>query len=63
MEAFETDNSITRQNQYFGNQANFIMSRWERLVDITEKYGGDFGLETLIEEKDITYDESKAMDP
>lgn len=60
---FEIDNSISRQDAFFGNQADFKLDRWERLVGITEKYGGDFGLQTFIEEKGITYDESKATNP
>lgn len=39
------------------------MSRWDRLVGIADKYDGDFGLQTFIEEKDITYEESKATNP
>ncbi|KAF1982538.1 hypothetical protein K402DRAFT_362648 [Aulographum hederae CBS 113979] len=60
---FEIDNSITRQDTFFGNQADFKLSRWNRLVDIASKYGGFFGEQTFIEEKGITYDESLATNP
>lgn len=37
---FEVDNSITRINTYFGNQANFNLTRWNQLVMLSEQYGG-----------------------
>lgn len=37
---FEVDNSITRIDTYFGNQANFNLTRWNQLVAFSEQYGG-----------------------
>lgn len=60
---FEIDGSITREDIYFGNPADFRASRWERLVNISNSYGGQFGEETFIEEKGVAYDESRATNP
>lgn len=36
---FEIDGSITRQDRYFGNNANFLLQRWEEYVNISETHG------------------------
>lgn len=43
---FEVDNSISRIDTYFGNQANFNLDRWNQLVALSEQYGG-FGAEMV----------------
>jgi len=43
---FEIDGSITRQDTYFGNNANFILQRWEEYVEIANRNRGQFGAET-----------------
>jgi len=60
---FEVDNSISRQDAYFGNQANFQLERFERLVNITENYGGQFGIPTFAEERVLLYNEAKSTNP
>jgi hypothetical protein len=41
---FEVDNSITRIDTYFGNQANFNLTRWNQVVALSAQYGaGLFG--------------------
>lgn len=35
---FEVDNSISRQDAYFGNQADFKLDRFNKIVDMTKKY-------------------------
>jgi hypothetical protein len=47
---FEIDGSITREDVYFGNNANFILQRWNEYVAIADKYGGDFGAQTQAED-------------
>ena len=47
---FEIDGSITREDVYFGNNANFLLQRWEEYVNISNKYGGDFGFQTQAED-------------
>lgn len=54
---FEVDNSISRQDHYHGNQADFQMDRWNRLVNITEKHGGQFGNAAFAEERVVAYNE------
>ena len=61
---FEVDNSITRQDAYFGNQANFLASRWDRLNNIrNQNGGGQFGRETMRYDGAVTYDESRSTNP
>lgn len=43
---FEIDGSITRQDVNFGNNANFLLQRWDEYVEISKQYGGQFGRET-----------------
>lgn len=40
--AFEIDNSISRQDTYCGNQADFQLSRWNNMVDIASRHN-EFG--------------------
>lgn len=43
---FEVDNSVTRVDTYFGNQANFNLDRWNEVVTLSQQYGG-FGAEMV----------------
>ena len=43
---FEIDGSITREDVYFGNNANFILERWDQYVSTAAEYGGLFGIQT-----------------
>ncbi|EME45937.1 hypothetical protein DOTSEDRAFT_51548 [Dothistroma septosporum NZE10] len=60
---FEVDNSISREDQYFGNQANFQLDRWNRLVGITKKYNNEFGNSAFAEERVLVYNEAKNTNP
>ncbi|KAK4610567.1 hypothetical protein CLAFUW4_13871 [Fulvia fulva] len=60
---FEVDNSIYRIDHYDGNQANFNLDRFERLVNITQKYGGQFGNSAFAEERVLVYNEAKNSNP
>ncbi|KAL9084904.1 MAG: hypothetical protein Q9165_007857 [Trypethelium subeluteriae] len=43
---FEIDGSITREDVHFGNNANFLLQRWEEYVNISDQNGGQFGAAT-----------------
>lgn len=60
---FEVDNSISRQDHYFGNQADFKLDRFNRLTEIANKYGGQFGNSAFAEERVMLYEESKNTNP
>lgn len=60
---FEVDNSISRADAYFGNQANFQLDRFNRLVNITKKYNGEFGNSAFAEERVLVYNEAKNNNP
>ncbi|EMD00520.1 hypothetical protein BAUCODRAFT_172510 [Baudoinia panamericana UAMH 10762] len=60
---FEVDNSISREDAYFGNQADFRLDRFERLVNITDKYDGQFGNSAFAEERVLLYNEAKNNNP
>ena len=47
---FEIDGSITREDVHFGNNANFLLQRWEEYVNISQKHGGLFDFETQAED-------------
>ena len=47
---FEIDGSITREDVHFGNNANFLLQRWDEYVSISDKYGGLFGQDTQAED-------------
>lgn len=56
----EVDNSITRQDNYFGNQADFQMSRWQALLKTASSHNNLFNEATFIDEKKRSYDDSRA---
>jgi len=60
---FEIDQSISRSDTYFGNNANFNLTRFNRLASIAEANGDQFGLDTFNQERQITYQESKDTNP
>jgi hypothetical protein len=61
---FEIDGSISREDNYFGNQANFQLPRFDALVDLANsKYGGQFGRSLFVEEKLTTYNTARATNP
>ena len=59
----EVDNSITRIDTYFGNQANFHLDRWQALVETAAAHGNLFSQATFVDEKKRTYDDSRATNP
>ena len=59
----EVDNSITREDTYFGNQANFHLDRWQALLNNTKAHNNLFNQATFIDEKKRSYDESRATNP
>lgn len=60
---FEIDGSITREDTYFGNNANFILQRWDEYVEIANRNGGQFGTETQAEDNGFRYDLSRETNP
>lgn len=61
---FEIDGSISRQDAYFGNQADFIPSRWQAIRKQAESAGGGyFGLEMWVENQKQTYLQSRNTNP
>ncbi|KAL1847336.1 hypothetical protein Plec18170_008688 [Paecilomyces lecythidis] len=60
---FEIDGSITREDTYFGNNANFILQRWDEYVEIANRHGGQFGWETNGEDNGYRYDLSRETNP
>jgi len=60
---FEVDNSISREDAYFGNQADFRLDRFNRLVGIADKYNGEFGNSAFAEERVLLYNEAKNNNP
>lgn len=60
---FEVDNSISRLDSYFGNQADFNLERFNRLVSIADKYDGQFGNSAFAEERVLLYNEAKNSNP
>ncbi|KAF2168491.1 hypothetical protein M409DRAFT_65447 [Zasmidium cellare ATCC 36951] len=60
---FEVDNSISRIDSYFGNQADFNLDRFNRLVSIADKYNGQFGNSAFAEERVLLYNEAKNNNP
>ena len=59
----EIDQSISRSDTYFGNNANFNLTRFRRLAAIAEENGSQFGVDTFNAERQITYQESKDNNP
>lgn len=60
---FEVDQSISRIDTYFGNQANFNLDRWNNLVNIANSNGGQFGFDTFNQERQQTYQQSRDTNP
>ena len=60
---FEIDGSISREDNYFGNQANFHLSRFEALNATANEIGGGFGRDLFVQEKYTTYQTSRASNP
>lgn len=55
---------MTKLDAYFGNQANFELDRWNRLVEIANTYGGGtFSQVALGHERVVVYNESIATNP
>jgi hypothetical protein len=46
-----------------GNQANFQLDRFNRFVNITQRYGGEFGNSAFAEERVLVYNEAKNTNP
>jgi hypothetical protein len=46
----EVDASITREDTYFGNNANFIFQRWNEYVAIANQNGGNFNMATQAQD-------------
>lgn len=60
---FEIDGSITRQDVYFGNNANFLLQRWQEYVNETSQTGGLFNQELNAIDKGYRYDISRETNP
>lgn len=60
---FEIDGSITRQDIGFGNNANFLLQRWEEYVDIANQNGGLFNEMTQAQDNGLRYDNSRNTNP
>jgi hypothetical protein len=48
---------------YFGNQANFSLSRWNNLLPLVANYGGLFSKEMFAEERVNTYNKAIETNP
>ncbi|KZF18932.1 hypothetical protein L228DRAFT_271566 [Xylona heveae TC161] len=59
---FEIDGSITRQDIHFGNNANFLLQRWEEYVNTSNIYG-NFNKETQALDNGNRYDYSRETNP
>ena len=60
---FEIDGSITRQDVYFGNNANFLLQRRNEFVNQSEAQGGEFNLATNAVDNGFRYDNSLGTNP
>ncbi|KAF2239705.1 Cloroperoxidase [Viridothelium virens] len=60
---FEIDGSITREDVHFGNNANFLLQRWEEYVNISNQYDGQFGAATQAYDNGLRYDYSRETNP
>ena len=61
---FEIDGSITRQDDYFGNEATFQLSRWDALVaQANELDGGNFGRDLFTVERATTFNTARSTNP
>jgi hypothetical protein len=52
---FEIDGSITRQDVYFGNNADFILQRWNEYVAIADLNDGLFNAATQAQDSVCSY--------
>jgi hypothetical protein len=48
---------------YFGNQANFSLTRWDNLLPLVANYGGLFSNEMFAEERVNTYNTAIETNP
>ena len=60
---FEIDGSITREDINFGNNANFLLQRWNEYVAEAKKHGGLFGFKTQAVDNGLRYDNSLKTNP
>ena len=60
---FEIDGSITRQDTYFGNNANFLLQRWNEYVNESQAQGGLFNAQTNAVDNGFRYDISRETNP
>ena len=61
---FETDGSITRQDDYFGNEGTFPLSCWNALVSqANELNGGLFGRDLFTRERYTTFNTALSTNP
>ncbi|KAI9696140.1 MAG: hypothetical protein M1820_008281 [Bogoriella megaspora] len=60
---FEIDGSITREDVHFGNNANFLLQRWEEYVNISNQHGGQFNFDTQAQDNGLRYDYSRETNP
>ena len=60
---FEIDGSITRQDVYFGNNANFLLQRWNEYVDAANDNGGLFNEMANAQDNGFRYDNSRNTNP
>ena len=60
---FEIDGSITRQDVYFGNNANFLLQRWNEYVTESEAQGGEFNLAVNAVDNGFRYNNSLGTNP
>ncbi|KAL9052462.1 MAG: hypothetical protein Q9162_005374 [Coniocarpon cinnabarinum] len=60
---FEIDGSITRQDVHFGNNANFLLQRWEEYVDAANDNGGLFNEAANAQDNGFRYDNSRNTNP
>ena len=60
---FEIDGSITRQDTHFGNNANFLLQRWDEYVNESQAQGGLFNAQTNAVDNGFRYDISRETNP
>ena len=61
---FEIDGSISRQDDYSGNEATFILSRWNALVAQSKQFdNGMFGRNLFAQERYTTYNSARSKNP
>ena len=60
---FEIDGSITREDVHFGNNANFLLQRWQEYVNETSQTGGLFNQKLNAIDNGYRYDISRETNP